>query len=125
MFLRRAWSTRIRRIICDASPKNWERFCQRRLLIGKAQVRLVHEGRRLQRVVAALSAQVRRGATPELLIDDRYEAVCRSRLAGSPCTQQRGDFDVVSHLQTHRTTEWRCALGFLASLTGARETMRR
>jgi len=58
----------------------------------------VDEGRRLQRVVVALAAQVRGGAAPELLIDDRYQTVCRSRLAGSPCTQQRGDLDVISHV---------------------------
>ena len=39
---------------------------------------------RLQRMVAALAAQIGRGTAPELLIDDRNQAVSGVRLAGGP-----------------------------------------
>lgn len=58
----------------------------------EAQTRLVHERCNLQRMVAALDAQIGRGTTSEMLIADRYEAVRRSRLASCPRAQQDRDF---------------------------------
>jgi hypothetical protein len=38
-------------------------------LIGQAQINLVHQRRRLQRVVGTLSAQMTMGNAPQFLID--------------------------------------------------------
>jgi hypothetical protein len=85
------------------------------LLALEAQIRLVPQRRRLQRVVAALSAQMHRGASSELLVDDRYHAIGRSRFASRPRAQQRRDFHALGHVQTHRMPEWRWFPRFLAS----------
>jgi hypothetical protein len=66
-------------------------------LIDEAQIRLMHERCRLQRMVAALAVQVGCGTAPEVLIDDGHETVGRPRLARGPCAQQGRELYIVSH----------------------------
>jgi hypothetical protein len=51
-------------------------------------------------MAGALDAQVGRSTTPEVLIDDRNEALGRVWLARCPCAQQGRYFSTVSHLQS-------------------------
>src|SRR6185436_8891341 len=78
-----------------------------RVLIGEAQVGLVHERRRLQGVAAALAAQVGRGPASQVLVDDGDEAIRRLRLAGRPGGQESRDVSALRHWQTYPTPPWR------------------
>jgi hypothetical protein len=61
------------------------------LLSGQAQVGLVDEGRRLQRVPLALAAQLRRGEPLELAVDQREELLVGRGFASPPGLQELGD----------------------------------
>ena len=56
-------------------------FELRPVLIHQAQVRLVHQRRRLQGVIPALARQVVRGERPQLVVDQRHEPLSGVRVA--------------------------------------------
>ena len=58
---------------------------------GQAQVHLVHEGRRLQRMALALAAHVVMGQAAQLLVDDRHELVSSGGIAVGPIGEHLGD----------------------------------
>ncbi len=59
-----------------------------RVLADQPDVRLVHEGRRLQRVVAAVSAQMAGSAAAQLAVDQRQQFVLRVRMPVRPRVEQ-------------------------------------
>ena len=61
------------------------------LLSHQADVRLVHERRRLQRVIAALAPQVRSGPFAKLLVDEGDQVLSRLKIAARPLLQQMTD----------------------------------
>ena len=67
-------------------------------MIREAQKRLVHQRGWLQRMAAALAAQMRRRSATEVLIDERHESIGRAGQSGGPGAQQRRQFHALSHL---------------------------
>ena len=75
----------MRRIICDATPKNCERFFQSGLVLpGKPKKYFVNERRGLQRVADGLTAQIGRRSPLQLPVHERNEAIARRQIAASP-----------------------------------------
>jgi hypothetical protein len=68
------------------------------MLVDELQVRLVHEGRRGQRVVSALAVEVPSGDAPQLGVHRLQQAVARLLLPVTPGQEQRRDVDVVGHV---------------------------
>jgi hypothetical protein len=60
-------------------------------LVDESQIHLVHERRRLQRVIATLAAQVRCRAPVQCVVDEGHQPIARLLVAGSPGPQQRRD----------------------------------
>ena len=58
---------------------------------GQAQVHLVHEGRRLQRMALALAAHVVMCEAPQLFIHDRHELVSSGGIAVGPIGKDLGN----------------------------------
>jgi hypothetical protein len=58
---------------------------------GQAQVHLVHEGSRLQRVALALAAHVVMCETPQLFIHDRHELVSGGGIPVGPIGKNLGN----------------------------------
>ena len=86
---RRAWSTRMRRIISDATAKKCAAILPVGvLLVDESKVRLVDERGRLQDVPVPLAPKPRRGAAAQLLMDDRHELVPRGEIAQAPRVEQ-------------------------------------
>ena len=67
-----------------------------RALAEQAEVGLVHEGRGLQRVARPLATQAVRRPPPQLLVDQRKEAVAGGDVPLAPGLQQ------LRHFQGHR-----------------------
>ena len=95
--LRRALSTRIRRIASAAAAKKWPRLFQLLAVSpsDQPQVRLMHQRRRLQRLPRLLLGQLRRRQLPQLVIHQRQELLggLRDRRA-SICDRMRVTSDI-------------------------------
>ena len=79
-------------MICAATPKNCARLSQvTRCWPMQADVGLVHERRRLQRVIAALAPQIGGGPLAKLLVDERHQILARLQIASPPCLEQLTD----------------------------------
>jgi hypothetical protein len=61
------------------------------VLSHQAHVRLMHERRRLQRVIGSLTAQIRTRPQLELPIHDGHQPIPRLKIAAVPRTQQMAD----------------------------------
>ena len=57
-------------------------------LVNQPQIGLVNERRRLERVVAALSTQIPRGARPQVSMDQTEEIIARLHVSACPRAQQ-------------------------------------
>ena len=80
--LLRARSMRMRRIASAAAAKKWPRLFQPRALsVHQAEIRLVHQGRRLERLAGPLLGQLPRGQPAQLVVDQRQELVGGLRVA--------------------------------------------
>src|SRR5262245_36825834 len=66
------------------------------MLISEANVRLVNERGRLQRVIRALLTEVGSRPLPKVLIDERHEAFAGVLVAFAPGAQQRRDIGLRS-----------------------------
>ena len=64
---------------------------RRAALVDEFQVRLVHERRRLQRVIPPFPAHVGARAPPQISIDERQKLLECSLVAAGPRVQQLGD----------------------------------
>ena len=91
--LRRACSTRIRRIASAAAAKKWPRLfqCWTFVHIHEPEIRLMHQRRRLQRLPRLLLSQLRRRQLPQLVIDQRQKLLRRRRIARFDLRQDAGD----------------------------------
>jgi hypothetical protein len=65
-------------------------------VLRELQVRFVHQDRRLQRLVAALS-EAMPGQRAKLVIDERHQPIDRSTIAAAPCGKQFSDGRVGRH----------------------------
>ena len=89
---RRAWSTRIRRITCAATPKKCARFLPVDLaLVDEPQIDLVHQGRRLERVADALASKLTGRDPTQLRVDERQQLIERALVAATPVAEERRD----------------------------------
>ncbi len=89
---RRAWSTRIRRITCEAMAKNCARLTHSvRSCPQEPQVGLVHERRGLQGVPAPLAPQAGGGPLAKLSVDQRDERLTRLLVPSAPGLEQLAD----------------------------------
>ena len=68
-------------------------------LIDQSQVDLMHQGRRLQRVVHAFAAKLAGGYAAELIVDERQQLLERGRVASTPVSQQRRDAPTRRHIR--------------------------
>ena len=85
----------MRRIICDATPKNCAAVLPRRVsLIDQSKIRFVHERRGLQDLIVPFAAEVGRRAAAKLLIHERHEPLARLTIAPAPGAQQCRHVDV-------------------------------
>src|SRR5262249_47200857 len=73
------------------------------ILVHESQKRLMHQRRRLQRVATTLTPEVRGGAAPQFLIDERHHTVSRVHISASPSLQQISD---VRLAHCHSQTPW-------------------
>ena len=60
-------------------------------VVDEAQVRLVHERRRVERVARPLAAHVAASQAPELGVEQRNEAIERAAVTVAPVEEQAGD----------------------------------
>jgi hypothetical protein len=60
-------------------------------LIDEAKIRLVNEGCCLKGVTVGLATHGMRGNATQLIVHERYELVCRSRVALTPRLEERSD----------------------------------
>jgi len=59
-------------------------------LVDETQIRLVHQRRRLQRVIGPLAAKMGAGQPAQLVIDEREKLFLDGRVAAAPLGEQRG-----------------------------------
>ena len=81
--LRRAVSTKIRRMASAAAAKKWPRLFQCCALVDvdQPEIGLVHQGRGLQRLPRLLLGQFLRGQLPQFVVDQRQKLLGGSRIA--------------------------------------------
>jgi len=60
-------------------------------LIDEAEIRLVHEGRRLQGVSCAFAPELCSGTSPQLTIHERHRPIAGVQIAPGPGTQETRD----------------------------------
>ena len=74
---------------------------ERRALVHQLDVGLVNQGRGLQRVLAALAAEVGAGQAMQLVIDQRQKLVDGVFIAAPQIPQQARDFALVTCMPSH------------------------
>ena len=67
-----------------------------RLLAHQPQIRLMHQGRRLQRLPRLLLGQLRRRQLPQLVIDQRQKLLGRCGSPDSICDRMRVTSDMAA-----------------------------